>query len=87
MISHFVQIPSCRGQAGREGFCEKVRTVVHVRSPLFWDVTQRRSVVADVSVQPIRLIFKAQATARFCVVSFYVAAFTNGLFEGKAAGT
>ena len=34
-----------------------------MRSPLFWNVTQRRLVVTDVAVQPIGLFFKSQGTA------------------------
>jgi hypothetical protein len=63
----------------------QVRTVVYEKSALFRDFTQRRLVVTDVSVQS-DAIFKGQATARFYVVSFYLAAFTDGRFEGKAAG-
>jgi hypothetical protein len=35
------------------------------RSWLFWNVTQRRLVVADVSGQPIASIFKGQAVQVF----------------------
>ena len=42
------------------------QTIPFLRSSLLWDVTQRRLVVTDVSVQPTDPIFKGQAVQEEC---------------------
>jgi len=51
--------------------------VVCVRSPLFWDVAQRRFLVTDVSGKPISPTFKGQAFQKLLSMSLVLSDYKN----------